>query len=401
MIKKVFITAIVFFVIALAIGGYLLFFKKDATTTPPDTIDPFGLGSNDRPLPTATSTDGQGSGIVTPSTVRLSAVTQISANPATLGFAFNKGSTTLVRFVERAQGHITEVNMSSGTTSLLSITTLPKIQDTLWLNNGNNVIYRYISEVGDIRTYTAAIPLTIGSGTPSIKGSFITGSIEEVVASPDLKKILILEGTYNSARGVIANADGSGRKELFTLPISEWIVSWPEATTIVVTSKASSGFSGYTYIINATTGSMRKALGPINALTTITNPSASYIAYTNNNGSLSVYDVKKGTSIGTEIKTYVDKCVWSKKNKGKLFCAVPRNVLSGSIPDDWYKGKVGYSDNLYEINVASSTATIFPAEKNITSQGIDVSGITLSTNEQYLLLTNKRDLSLWAVNLSL
>jgi hypothetical protein len=400
MLKKVFITSVIFLLIALSIAGYFVFFSNKTAgpvTTVPNTDSPFGPGSGDRPINTSTPDTPADVDIVIP----IVGVTQISTVPSASGFSYTSGGATIVRYVERGQGHMNEVNLRTGTTSRLSNTTLPKIQETVWTNKGESTIFRYLTESNTIRTYAATLgKKSTTTSIRTLKGSFLPGNIESIVASPDLKKIFYLERTSTGIRGSVANFDGSNRKQILNSAFGEWIVEWPEANTITLTSKASSGIPGYMYFLNASTGSMKKILGPISGLTTKTNPSLTYIAYTDSTARLQVYNIKSGITSDLVPQTVMDKCVWSPKIKTKLFCGIPQSLPNGIYPDAWFQGRVVMNDSLFEINVDSSSYVLLEDNKNITRRNIDINEITTNPAGDYLILTNRRDSTLWAIDLN-
>lgn len=402
--KKVLLAAIAFFIVALAIGAYFLLTQnsadpKEETPTESENYFPFGPGSNNRP-PVAEPTDEEE--IPNTTIIPVASVVRLTSRPSTHGIGIEKGTSTVVRYVDRAQGHISEVDLTTGVISRVTNTTMAKIQDVLWLNAGKSLVYQYLSDANELRSYTATIATqTSTSDASTIKGSFLPASLESITASPDLKKIFFIEYVGGGSRGIVANFDGTNRKQIFSSPISEWIASWPEANTIMITTKAASGQRGFVYSLNANTGALRKVLGPGTALTSKANFGASHIAFTDNASTLFIYDVKKDTVINTGLRTFVDKCVWSKSVRTKMYCAVPQSGVSGRLPDNWYQGRVSFSDTLYEINTLTGERTLIPDYKNISRKNIDASVISLSTNETYLLITNKKDASLWSVNLGL
>jgi hypothetical protein len=340
MLKKVFITSIIFLVLALGVAGYVIFFGKNnqaPTSTIANPDSPFGPGSGTR-NPTGAST-GTGEGTVV---VPTNGITQLSNVPSASGLVYNLGITTLVRFVERGQGNMFELNIRTGTSTRLSSTMLPKIQETIWSNKGDSVLLRYISESNSVRTYAATLGKKIGTSTSlrDLKGSFLPSGIESIVASPDLKKIFYLERTSSGIRGTIANFDGSSRRQILSSAFGEWNVAWPEATTITLTTKAASGIPGYMYFLNTSTGSMKKVLGPIYGLTTKTSPNLNYVAYADSSATLYVYNAKTGVSNNLVVQTFTDKCAWAPKKKATIYCAVPESLLNSSYPEAWYQGKV-------------------------------------------------------------
>lgn len=399
MLKKVFITSVIFLLLALTIAGYFIFFGKKTTPVArvPDTDSPFGPNPGNRPISTSTPIISDDVDIVIP----IVGITQISTVPSASGFAYMSGGATLIRYIERGQGHMNEVNMRTGTTSRLSNTTLPKIQETIWTNKGDSLILRYISDTDTVRNYVATLGKKSTTTTfRDLKGSFLTGTVESIVASPDLKKIFFLERISTGVRGYVANFDGSNRRQIFASPFGEWIITWPAANTITLTTKASGGIDGYMYFLNATTGSLRKILGPIPSLTTKTNPSASLVAYSDNTARLKVYNVNTSVTTDLVFQTFTEKCTWSPKQKITIYCAIPDTIPNQAFPDAWYQGRYVTTDTIFEINTNSNSRTLLPNTKNTTGKNIDVSEISTNPTGDYLILTNRRDFTLWAIDLN-
>jgi hypothetical protein len=401
MLKKVFITSIIFLLIALGVAGYLVFFQKGNTPQKPvvtNTGSPFGPGSPDRPSQTGSSTtpipDTFGGEVSVP----IAGVSQITTAPSTSGYIYTAGLSTIVRYADRGQGFINEINLRTGTISKISNTTIPKVQEVVWANKGDSIIYRYISDSDAVRTYTATLGKKNATTTlRTLKGSFISGAIESVVASPDSKKIFLLERTTDGIRGIISNPDGTGRRQIFTSPFGEWIVTWPEATTITLTTKASSNTPGYVYFLNTSSGSLKKVLGPISGLVTKTNPSLTSIAYTDGTATLYVYNIKTGVTMNIIAQTIADKCVWSPLQKNILYCGIPQSLAGGSYPDIWYQGRAILHDELFEFNTSSGRRTLLSSNKNIGSNSIDIDDISMSSNGSYLIVRNKIDSTLWSI----
>jgi hypothetical protein len=400
MLRKILIIAGAFFILALTIAGYVLFIRNNVPTTavetPVDSIEyfPFGRASGNGQSTTSPLLEGQ------LPTISLAKVTELSAEPISGAATLGRGSTTLVRMSERATGHITEVNLTTGTTSIISNTTIPKIYETLWLEGASSVIYRYLTDTQSIRTYLAMFQKPTATSTVrGIKGIFLPANISSIAASPSLKRIFYIEPMSEGIRGVTINADGGKRTEIFNSPMTEWIAEWPTESMITLTSKASSQAPGYVYSLNPTNGALRRILGNVTGLTTLTDSTGTYIAYSDNANAVRIQNIQTGDIITTGLRTPIEKCIWSKKQKGTLFCSVPNASTGLNYPEAWYQGQIQFTDSVYSYSVKTNNPVLVVDLQKDFNADIDGVNPVLSPNEDFLILGNKKDFSLWGVKL--
>ena len=199
------------------------------------------------------------------------------------------------------------------------------------------------------------------------------------------------------------NLDGTGeRQQLFASPFGEWLVEWIKDGLVVLTTKPSHNIDGYSYFVNTNNGTMKKILGEIKGLTVLTSPDATKILYAKSGKNvfdLVVYDIETKTETSLELNTFPEKCVWGTENTNLLYCAVSNFSNNNDLPDDWYKGVVSFSDEIWLINTETGKTGIVTPMKEFTGDGIDVTKISLSPEEDRLLFTNKKDRSLWMLKL--
>jgi len=74
---------------------------------------------------------------------------RISESPIAGASVFNRGEDLVIRFVDRATGHIFETTTESGTLQRISNTTLPKIREAVWTGQ-NSVVLRFLREDGEV-----------------------------------------------------------------------------------------------------------------------------------------------------------------------------------------------------------------------------------------------------------
>ncbi len=409
MSKKSFLAVvIVVALLILGLGVYLLFFTKPNIGAPDNkgTYSPFGnyTGSNSSTSP-STSTASSTASDETPNytNTQNSPLIKISGSPVAGAGSFERKapgvstSTTVVRYTERATGHTMDFDMVSGKTLISSNTTIPSIYKAWW--SGSNLIAQFLDQNRQtVKTYAGSLPIN-STSTKALSGSFLANNIYSLAISPKGNKIFYLQ-TGDGAEGIVANIDGSGRSQILTFPFNEWQTQWPSDSAITLTTKASSGVPGFMYFLSPSTGTLTKAMGNIEGLTTRTNPSLSHTLYSaSTDGGLTagVYDIKKDLYFDLQNATLPEKCVWSTLNKNIAYCAVPTSIAIGKYPDDWYQGNVSFVDNIYKMDVSlPSMNLIYSLPKD---QNIDAINLNLDQKENELYFTNKNDFYLWGLDL--
>jgi hypothetical protein len=128
-------------------------------------------------------------------------------------------------------------------------------------------------------------------------------------------------------------------------------------------------------------------------------PNGKYVLVGNNSMSLYVYDVVTKSYSRLGINTLPEKCTWN-KGSADVYCAVPNFIDNALYPDDWYKGEISFSDQIWKVNTITGNAEIL-ADPILVPGGEDIDGIKLSVdeNEKYLFFVNKKDSYLWELEL--
>jgi len=403
---------------AIIILGIIIYFLISSSNTnqgvaTQNTSNPFGDASGNKTsnnIGKNTATDN--SLINNGSEKNLAQLTQIYKSP-TSGTVFfvNKNNQNVLRFVDRAVGNVYEYLPSSqtGRADRVTNTTIPKIQEAIWSNTGENLILRYLDNNTDnIISFSAKIKNSSSSNattTPGeITGIFLSPNIKEVVINPKGDKIFsfVEKSDKSGSYGYISNLDGSNKKIIFNSPVTYWNVSWPKDSTIIFTTKPSYNDAGISYLFNTQNYSMNRILGNIVGLSTATNKTADLVAYSSSADSffyLDIYDIKNRISEGYKIDTLADKCVWGNNNSKILYCAIPDTGSPDNYPDAWYQGLESFSDNVWKIDTETGNVTEIYQIGSNESASIDAMNLTISSDDQYLAFMNKNDLSLWLLQL--
>ncbi len=206
----------------------------------------------------------------------------------------------------------------------------------------------------------------------------------------------------DSSLGFVSTFDGKNKKQIWSSPIKDLLSQFVNASTVSLTTKPHQNIPGFMYFVDTTTGGVRKVLGDIAGLSTITSPDASRIFFLKQDSGDSsfVFDSKTQSSKNISPATFPEKCLWSKKDKDTLYCAVPRENLSEKSLDSWYLGQTSFNDDIWKYNLKDNTSSIVMNLSDDSGAGMDVLRPLLSENEQYIVFINKKDNSLWSLDLT-
>lgn len=455
MSKRNFILLIIILaVVVIAVFGFL-YFKGKTTNTPRDEspgtnfISQFNPFRKSKPTPPAVTPPVDISEYAPPPTTEIPEVklTKVSSMPIA-GFTVfkkerlknipiaiptttplientpapevKKGKTTSVkptppltefmpalRYVDKATGNIYQTFVDKIEERKFSGTTIPKVYETYFGNQGKSVIMRYLkADEKTIETFVGTLPKELlgedTTGNNEAQGSFLPNNIKDISLSPDGLKIFYLfesgDTSGNSMIGITLNLLNNKKIQVFDSLFTEWLSLWPNSNLITLTTKPSAGIPGYMYTIDSAGKNLSKILGGINGLTTLGSPNGKLILYGNNNLSLYIYNADSRNSDLLGVKTLPEKCVWSKASD-VVYCAVPKSISPGEYPDSWYQGEVSFSDQLWKIDIKTGNATMILDPVTVTAEEIDGIKISLNESENYLFLINKKDSFLWKLDL--
>jgi len=398
----------------IIIGGLLFFYfssnntANNTTNTTQTNTNPFGNTSVNNVSNTNTQTSNTTQ--TTNPTKNLAKLIQLYKNPTSgLVFLTNKNNQDVLRFIDRAVGNAYEYvpETQTGEVKRITNTTIPKIQETIWSNSGNNLVLRYLDgDTDNISSFSAKIN-TSSSSADSIQemtGVFLPSNLKQLAINPKGDKIfgLVDKSDKSGTYGFTTNLDGSGKKVIFDSPISYWNISWPKENIITFTTKPNYRDVGLLYFFNTQTYSMDRIIGNVTGMSTLTNKDAGLVAYSysiNNAFYLDVYDVTNKISKNLNVTTLADKCVWGNNNTKILYCAIPKTITLNNYPDAWYQGIASFSDNVWKIDTNTGTMTEIYQIGSNESVDIDAFDLKISLDDKYITLSNKTDLSLWLLKI--
>jgi hypothetical protein len=381
--------------------------KTGPTATTTNVYDPFGLNDVTNATSTvSTSTNdlpGFRTGTLSPDKLR-----QISTDPIS-GFSVTENPRTKkteVHHILRANGNIYETYTDSTEIKRLSITTIPKVYESMWLPDGIRLIIRYLKDnTENIQTFSVKInpaTSTLNEFEGGVDGNHLPDNIGGIAINPLGSKVYYFTTDVNGSYGYTADPTGLNKKLLFSSPLIEWLVAWPKEEIITLNTKPAASAPGYLYFLNSKTGSLTHILGGINGLTTKTNSTATEILYSDSSKALPqlyLLNVKNGESKLLPWNTLPEKCLWSNTDAKIVYCAVPKSFPAGEYPDAWYQGLVNFTDDVWMINTETMASSLVFDINSETNNNIDVSEIKIDKTDNFLFFTNKRDLTFWSLNI--
>lgn len=403
--KKILIIITALLVIIL---GAWIFFRDSETPIVETIIDglPFGSGE-DINIPGGVGGDMVGQ--TTPFDENISAedkLFRISNTPVAGFVPFARGEDTIVRYMDRATGHIFDVTLPQGNSPLekdrVTNTTLTKIYEAHFRADGSEVLIQSLNEAEEVTSVSLTLtpPRTTSTSTNAlwtITSTNLRGEIDS--ATP---------GTSNSIFYVLKDAGaivsstwtGGSLRTLFQSEFNQWQLSRAGANLLVQT-KASADAPGFAYLLNSNGGTLSKVVGPLNGLTAASNSNASRTLYSYAEGNSTKLFVQRSGGVTSEIlpATIAEKCIWSTEETSVFYCGTPINGINSKEPDGWYQGRTHFSDYIWRFDTDSEIAQLVSDPKADFSIDLDVFKPTLAGEDKYLIFLNKNDLTLWAVKL--
>lgn len=381
------------------------FFLRDGDTPIIESIKnglPFGSGEGVN-LPIANGDDAVGAFISDESGAPTTDLFPISNTPVAGFVALTRDKETIVRYVDKATGHIYDTRLSTLEKMKITNQTLPKIYEAHFRSDGNAVLLRSLNENESGKNISLALtpPKTTSTSSPqlySVSATTLRGDIDSVAVGVGNTLFYTLK---DSSSIVSSTFDNTSLKTIFTSAFNNWRLS-RTGNNLVIYTKASASAPGYAYNLNVGNGVISKILGPQSGLTVTPNSTGNVILYSyfeNNTTRLFVRNVSSNTDFEILPTTLSEKCTWSSKQNAILFCATPTGGVNGTEPDNWYKGVTHFSDYIWRFDTAAEIAQLIIEPKVEFDVDLDVYEPKLSPDENYLIFINKIDLSLWALKL--
>lgn len=332
---------------------------------------------------------------------------KLSSVPVSAAIATTTRDGLFVRYIERGTGNVYDIDPDTGDKTRLSQTTIPRIQEAFWMPNALNAVVRYFdSDFEYAETFAGGLirDTRAATGSPlyAFDGEFLETDIKTTSVSAVDQRIAYLAENANGSTLFTTRSDGSQKTQIYSSPVREWLLQWFKGDTIALTTKASSAAPGFLYFIPSRGGQPERILPGTFGLTTLVSPSGDRILFSETAQSgliLKNYTRSSRTETMIPAATLPEKCVWSKTEPTFTYCGVPQSIQTKELPDLWYMGLTSFSDQIWKIDTTTGSATLIAIPKEYTREEIDAVQLSLSRNEDYLIFVNKKDGSLWALEL--
>lgn len=405
-------TYILLFVLIALLGalGWYFFGRGGSTPNTPGTdtedTDLFPFGSNTSGGNSQTGTvrpGGAGDG----TTIDLSGgagsikprLRKVSDDQVSGAGIVSKGDISIIRYMDRATGHIFESNADTMARNKISNITMPQIHETLWSTDGTELIARYLKDDGvTIQSFYGRLPATTTSNSV-IEGYFLPSNIKEI--SLFANKIIYLDPTVDGAL-TSSDVDGGKKSYVTNLYSRDWLLQLASLKNALIGAKPSGLVGGDLYTLDMMTGVKLKVMKDILGLTGLMSPDGAYIfasASERSGVASAIYDTKSKIFSTLTVSTLSDKCVWSTAEKNVAYCAVPTAIPSGVYPDDWYQGIVSFDDRLWRIDASSSETDLIIDPSIEVSIDMDMIKLNTDASGSHLIFIDKKDSSLWVLDL--
>ncbi|TSC70548.1 MAG: Uncharacterized protein CEO12_269 [Parcubacteria group bacterium Gr01-1014_46] len=397
------ITFIILLIVLAGLVGYYLN-KNDESTpngTPSIFRNFFPFGGNDLPDNNDTTTPEDDGDVVEEPVDFIQKLRRISGEPVAGAGLLDVKAGTIVRYIEKATGHIFEVELFSPRQGRISNTTIPQVYDAVWGNKNESLMARYLKEDDQtIDTYSLSIKDTSTTTENTISGIAFPVNLSDVSVFGN--SVFYLEKNSNSSYGYISTFSGSGKRLIWNSPLTELTSQYVNAKTVALTTKPEESTPGFLYFVDTSTGSIRNILQNILGLSALVNDNATEVLYLNQGGrsDLYLYNLSTRANLKLTPSTFPEKCVWSKKDRTVVYCAVPRESVETNSLTLWYKGQIQLTDDIWKFDLKNNSSSITLDLSKESGETIDVIKPILSDSEQYLVFVNKRNNSLWSLDLS-
>lgn len=226
-----------------------------------------------------------------------------------------------------------------------------------------------------------------------LSGSLISEYLQHLVRDKKSDTTFSLERTNGKTIGVIQPFSTNRATQVFESTFNEWMPQFVNKDLITLTTYASGRSEGYMYGLDPNKQTFSKLIGPLQGLTTKTSPNGThaFATFTLDGQMISrVINLSTGAMQTVPFVTLPEKCTWYTNDV--FYCGVPSSYPTGLYPDDWYKGKVNFSDVLWSYTVSTQQA----GQVATPYQPIDIFRMESDTTTEYLFFMNKNNYELWS-----
>jgi hypothetical protein len=245
--------------------------------------------------------------------------------------------------VDKATGYVYGSNSEEKYISkLISNTDFKNVTTAEFTRDGSVVAISYINSSGRNETYIGRVPQTENANLIN-RGMVVDA--RNFKSSIDSKSFIYQKIVGSGSEIYLMDLVKNTEQLLFTLPIKEININYNNLNQITVSTKPTYLDTQKTFIFDIKTKTLSfytENKGSIN----IDNRNMVSI-YSNG---LSIY--KSGAT--SRVKSLADKCAFG-DSANYIVCGAPKNTSTSlKYPEDWYKGKINFRDDLYLLSPSTS-----------------------------------------------
>jgi len=262
----------------------------------------------------------------------------------------------------------------------------------IWAGPQNQLIAVFADENNQIQKYFYDMTTNMSN--------VLDPAIKSVAFSPDGQKIIFHYLNDQTGENIIALADptGLGIKSLWQTTVRDWQISWPSAAKIGLQTPPSAYSGSLSYTINPDTIERQEIFSNVVSLDTLWSPNGDKLLFSKLvNQKLRLYIQAAGKTQELNATGMAAKCLLV--DNDNIYCALSINWPENTkLPDDYYKGIVPLSDEIWQIDAASGQKTKIASAGEFTTS-LDVEQMLISPEKDYLFILNKKDHHLYGVKL--
>ncbi|HZZ99581.1 MAG TPA: hypothetical protein VFK07_02655, partial [Candidatus Paceibacterota bacterium] len=265
-------------------------------------------------------------------------------------------------------GHISSLDPADQTSTLVSATNLPHLIDAVWSGDTRQVIEVSAGKTGDVyKYYNFDTKELVSLGSNIMSAAF----------SPDGSRIVLAQDNGDETDIKIAQPDGSGEAIILKTKFSRVSLVWPSENTISLLADTTDGQTLYQIDAQGNITDLMETQSPANISWSPLGNQVLYSVASAGNPELEIYSLADKKSRELNFQANADQCAWSHDGL-TVICA----------------GEQNHAGTIVSINTADGSV------KSLFSQLIlTPSKVLLTKNENFLVLENPNDSTLYAFKL--
>jgi len=299
-----------------------------------------------------------------------------------------------VIYYQKDTGFVKQARLDGSGLEVISSFEIDGLNSVIWSSDKSKVVCSKINNSGKeqyVYDYSVSKAFPLSSG------------FRNIVFSNNGQRIAY--NYVNSANQTssisVADADGENWKTVLDVRINNPIIQWVDSYKLAVYEHPSFESSSSILIIDIGDAHLDRILAGSRGLSAKFSPDGDKLLYNSSDSDggdfqIAFFDRKSKQKTEVELKTFIEKCVWSKNNKD-VYCAVLERLPSGDLPDVFYEKTTTTKDYFVKINAETGVETVIIPK--ITSLNVDAREMFLSTTEDYLYFVNYVDGRLYGIDL--